>query len=221
MKEDHRVRSARRKRERMRSTLLEAVQRAYPGSDPRTPAVIEDVIRDAQVSRGTFYKYFDSLEQAVEELASKLADELAASYATIYAGLTDPEIRAATGFQLYLTRSFIDPSWGSFVAHLNHLSRDKGLLRQIRSDLQDGIDAGMFKIVDIDVALDLVIGAKIEGIRRLLQGSGSRQYIELMAGMILRSLGVPSARADRAARRAGVLLREQAPDALPWWRPFD
>ena len=219
--EDHRVQSARRKRERMRAALLAAVLRAYPRGDPRTPTVIDDVIRDAQVSRGTFYKYFDSLEQAVEEVAGRLADELAEAYAAIYAGMTDPATRAATGFQLYLSRSLIDPSWGSFVAHLNYIERDTVLLRQIRADLQAGVDAGAFAIAEIDVALDLIIGSKVEGIRRLLRGSGSRAYVETLTAMMLRSLGVDGARADAAARDAGTLLREQGPELLPWWRSFD
>ena len=78
-REDHRLRSARRKRERMRAHLLDAVLVTYPGDEPGTPAVIDDVIRHANVSRGTFYKYFRSLGEAVEELAAQLADELGAA----------------------------------------------------------------------------------------------------------------------------------------------
>jgi AcrR family transcriptional regulator len=219
--EGHRVRSARRKRERMRILLLESVLSVYPGKDPRTPAVIDDVIRHAGVSRGTFYKYFNSLEQAVEELAGRLGDELASSYATLYAGVTDPELRAATGFQLYLSRALIEPSWGSFVVHLSQLDREKGLLRQIRSDLTAGVDAGAFIIADLEVALDLILGAKIGAIRQLLEGAGSRRYIMDMTAMILRALGVAPDRADQAAREVSILLRKQGPEILPWWRPFE
>jgi AcrR family transcriptional regulator len=74
-REDHRVRVAGEKRERMRDHLLGAVLAVYPGKPGQGPAVIDDVIRVAKVSRGTFYKYYPSLEEAVAELGAKLAAE--------------------------------------------------------------------------------------------------------------------------------------------------
>ncbi len=220
-KEDFRVRSARRKRERMSAHLLKSVLAVYPGEDSRTPAVIDDVVRHAEVSRGTFYNHFTSLEQAIERLASQLADELAASYVAVYAQLTDPKLHAVTGFQLYLSRAHLDPHWGTFVGHLNQISRRDGLLMHIRIDLEAGAAAGVFVIRDMDAALDLIIGAKVEAIRRLVVAGGSRQYIETMASMMLRALGVAPAEADRAAEEGGRLLRQHAPGALPWWRDFE
>lgn len=39
--------------------------------------MIDDVVRYAGVSRGTFYKYFDSFDQTVEQLGWQLAIEMA------------------------------------------------------------------------------------------------------------------------------------------------
>ncbi|QUT07181.1 TetR/AcrR family transcriptional regulator [Sphingobium phenoxybenzoativorans] len=219
--EDHRIRNARRRRERMRTQLLEAVLAVYPGEDPSAPAVIDDVIRHAGVSRGSFYKYFRSLEEAVAELGSKFADELAEAYSSMYANVDDPAIRAATGFQLFLARAYLDSRWGSFVCHLNHLNRNAGMLRRIRMDLDAGLAASIFSIDDMDVALDLVIGAKIEGVRHLINGGGSRRYIEAMATMILKSLGLAPDAAISVVRAASNRLHREAPAQLNWWRTFD
>lgn len=220
-REDHRVRVARLKRERTRAQLLEAVMVAYPGQSGRGPAVIDDVIRVADVARGTFYKYFPSLEDAVSELGAKLADEMVAAIASLYDSLEDPVQRSATGFQLYLSRAMIEPKWGEFVAHLNHLRPDNRLVVQITADLTKGVKAGAYDLRSVELGVRLIIGAMIEGIKGIIEGSGSRSYIELLAGMVLRGLGVPPRSADNATQIASRRLHDEGPSRLPWWRPFD
>ena len=74
--EDHRVRVGRQKRERMRAHLLKSVFSVCSRETLRDPASIDDVVKDASVSRGTFYKYFDSLDEAISELGLQMADEM-------------------------------------------------------------------------------------------------------------------------------------------------
>ena len=218
--ENHRVRVAREKRGRMLAHLFESVLAVCPGSDPSAPAVIDDVVKHAKVSRGTFYKYFSSLEEAIELLGEKFADELARDYALLYEELTDPRLRAATGFSIYLSRAVIEPRWGSFVAHLSQRHPGDALRREVSRDLASGIEKGVFSIRAVDVAVDLVIGAKIQAIRHLIENQSSRRYIETMAGLILRSLGVPPDSADEIAIEASNRLHREARDRITWWRPF-
>ena len=99
--EDHRIRVGRERRERMRHRLLQSVLQVRSGKGGRNLAVIDDVIKDASVSRGTFYKYFDSLDQAESELALQMADEMTTGIMSVYDVLDDPVLRTATGFQLF------------------------------------------------------------------------------------------------------------------------
>jgi AcrR family transcriptional regulator len=221
VREDHRVRVARQKRERMRIQLLEAVLTVYPGSPGSGAAVIDDVIRSAKVSRGTFYKYFTSLEEAVGELGAKLAHEMVAAIASLYDTVEDPVQRSATGFQLYLSRALIEPRWALFIAHLNHLKPDNRLVFQITADLTSGVKAGAYDVGAIDVGVRLVIGAMIEGMKGIIDGFGSRSYIEMMTGMVLRGLGASPKVADKAVALTSKRLHREAPLKLPWWRPFD
>ncbi|WP_395396107.1 TetR/AcrR family transcriptional regulator (plasmid) [Novosphingobium sp. BL-8A] len=214
-----RRRAALTKRTRTRAQILEAVLAAYPGADPFAPVTVDDVLRVAGLSRATFYKYFTSLEEAVEQLGSRLADELADAYAAMYGDVVDPKVRAATGFQLFLTRAAMEPNWGSFVSHAHYLSRDEGLLRQIKSDLQAGIATGDFKIAELDVAVDFIVGVKTQAIRRLVQSSASQSYIQTITSMILRSLGLCAQVADTATLEAAYKLASAGPDRLSWWRP--
>ena len=38
--------------------------------------MIDDVVRAAGVSRGAFYWYFDTLDEAIETLGRRMADEI-------------------------------------------------------------------------------------------------------------------------------------------------
>src|ERR1700692_137964 len=83
--EDFRVRVAAQKRDRMRARLIAATKDAYvAGGAERTP-VVEDVIRQAGVSRGTFYKYFDSLDEILAEIGYAVAGEMLATYDRLFA----------------------------------------------------------------------------------------------------------------------------------------
>lgn len=220
--EDHRARVARARRERMRARLLDAVLSVYPGDLQNGPAVIDDVIRAAHVSRGTFYKYFPSLEEAVSELGIRLAEENVKSVTELHGDLTDPLLRPATGFQLYLSRAAIEPKWGAFVTRMSDVMPDGQLMQIVTENLRSGTALGVFDIRAMDAAVDLAFGALIQAMKHIVTGKPSPgAYIERVSAMLLRSFGVPPDASDKAAREAFEYLCRVGPQKLPWWRPFD
>ena len=218
--EDHRVRVAREKRERMRARILQSVLSVCSGIASSNPAVIDDVIRHANVARGTFYKYYNSLDEAVAELGSTLADEMAIGIYPVYNVLENPLQRTATGFQFFLLRAVIDPAWGAFISHTGRLTSDSVLLGHVTADLRLGMETGDFKISSIEAAADLVVGAQTEAIRRTLGGKHKGVYVRGMAGMVLRGLGVAPAKADRVVEQAYDRLCAEAPGSISWWKPL-
>lgn len=219
--ENHRVRVGRQRRAKMRAHLLQSVLAVCSFERRREPALIDDVVRHAGVSRGTFYKYFDSMEQATAELAELLADEMTEGIGSVYDVLEDPVLRTATGFQMFLLRAVIEPDWGSFIAHIGVLSSDNLMTRKIREDIALGVATGDYTVASVDLASDLLMGAKIEAIRRMIAGGGSAAYVHAMAGLVLRSFGVPAAKADEYVRCAFDRLRIEAPGKIAWWRSVD
>lgn len=218
-REDHRVRVARVKRERMRAHLLNAVKETYHGEREGKPVVIDDVIRHANVSRGTFYQYFNSLEDAVAECGSILTIEMTEAIFDMYNAVDDPVERVATGFQTFLMRSVMDPNWGAFLTHIGVLAGDNLMIHHIRDDISRGVDSGDFDVPSIDVAVDLLIGAKIEAIRRIIAGGGSVQYVRDMTALLLRGFGVSGSKAAKKIDVAFSNISDRGPKLLPWWRP--
>ena len=217
--EDHRVRVGRQRSERMRAHLLQSVlQVCSPKFGLGSAAVIDDVVRDAKVSRGSFYKHFDSLDQAIAELGIKLADEMTVSILSVYDVLEDPVMRAATGFQMFLIRAIIEPDWGAFIAHIGLLSGDNLLTRKITDDIRLGVETGDYVVPSVEVARDVLMGAKVEAIRRLIADGGSTGYVRDVTSMVLRSCGVATTKAEKTVDRAYRRLLLEAPGKLAWWR---
>ena len=74
--DDHRIRVARERRDRMRRRLMTAVMTSYQQRLELGPPGVDEVIKDADVSRATFYKYFNSVDEAIHFLGGELVDEM-------------------------------------------------------------------------------------------------------------------------------------------------
>jgi AcrR family transcriptional regulator len=98
---DHRPRVAAQRRESMRARLLDAglatiVAHGVAGTS------IDEIISAAQVSRGTFYKYFDSVTGLAAHLAQELAHEMGLVLDPLVTEEPDPALRVAVGSRMLL-----------------------------------------------------------------------------------------------------------------------
>ena len=211
----------REKRARMRALLLRSVFIVCSNETPRAPASIDDVVKHAKVSRGSFYKYFDSIDEALSVLALQMADDMVNDMQSIYDVLEDPVQRTATGFQMFLLRSAMEPSWGSVIGHIWLLNSDTLFTRKIKEDISLGIESGDYDVKSIDEAADLLMGAKIEAIRRIIGGETRSSYIKSMTSMVLRGFGVSASRADKNVQKTYNRLVIESPKKTRWWRSID
>lgn len=218
-KEDHRVRVARERRERTRRLLLQSVLHVCSTLSPNDVASIDDVIRHADVARGTFYKYFASMEEAIGELALYLADENTASILPVYDCLEQPAMRTATGFQLFLIRALLQPRWAGFIARLGLLRGNSLFISKVHSDIELGMSTGAYRLSSMQMAGDFLMGAKTEAMLRIIESGGSLDYVCGTAELVLRAFGVPLEEAGQTAREALDRLCAEAPGAVTWWSP--
>ena len=218
---DFRVRSAHRKRQRMRARLLDATMDVCGRAGPGDQVVIDDVVRAAGVSRGTFYKYFTSLDEARRSLGQHLTNELVEGVGAMFAGVDDPVQRTAAGWILIMARTVRHPAWGAFVVRTEHFTEDSELLAAVRRNTVAGRDAGAFRVDRLDAAIDFQMGLAMEAMRHLLQdATDAAGYIEAMTAMGLRGLGVDAREAADMARFALADVAARAPRFLPWWQPL-
>ncbi|WP_235033801.1 TetR/AcrR family transcriptional regulator [Pantoea sp. 18069] len=198
---DHRVEVAAKKRALTRARLLEATMKVFAEAHGRAP-VIEDVVREAGVSRGTFYLHFLSLDEVLHALALAQSDRMTTDILPIYDVLKEPWQRFAVGFRLFLLRAATDPVWASFITRSSMPSNNKLLVRDyMQEDLRKGREEGQFSFGDLDVAVDFMMGASVSGIGALGLGVADPEaYMDECVRMGLTGLGCSSRHCERGVK---------------------
>ena len=217
--EDHRVRVAAVRRERMRERLLNAVTSTYTERLTDGPPSVDEVVKKADVSRATFYKYLTSVDEAIGIIGQTYVEEMVYGLISIFDGPERPFFRMTTGIQVFLIRSLIDPVWAAFVSRINYFAHDTILLTGITTHLGLSRKQGLVRFEDINVATSFVVGSLMNGIRYIsrsrVRGVG---YAEELETMILLGLGVQEKDARKIVTDRAAFIRKRAPERLPWWR---
>lgn len=219
---DFRVRAAALKRDRMRARLIAATMDAYVDAGVGRPPVIDDVIRIAEVSRGTFYKYFDSLDEVLAEIGRQVAGEMLSSFERLFAGVDDGAVRSAAGPLMAMARAAMEPRHGAFIARVDfieYLGSEDPRSLIVRRCLADGREQGRLKFESLDAAVDLVIGVSVEGARRVLKSRVlDGAYIRESATLVMLGLGLSRRQAAQAVAASWQHLQKNAAE-LHWWKP--
>jgi AcrR family transcriptional regulator len=188
---DHRPRVAAERRERMRSRLLSTALQLVAAEGPAAVS-IDDVIAAAEVSRGTFYKYFPSPEALVQEVARKVATDLVFLADPVVRQRDDPAERVACGIRLVARLALNHPAAAGFIAQLGWPDTDgqNVMLDFVRRDIQEGMRRRRFREMPISLALNMVSGAVLGAIHCMLKPTCEPDFAELSAAAALRALGV-------------------------------
>lgn len=217
---DPRSKAAALRRERMRQRLLEAVLELYqPGHTPQH-VLIDDVIKLANVSRGSFYKYFDSVDAVVAELAEAMTLGMINDYLRLFEGISDPLVRAVGGAMMVMLRALHDPRWGGFTCRIDfvdYFARERAFDVMVRDALEVARAQGRIMFTSVDVAVDLIVGMTIEARRRLVRGVGD-PHAYMVEMLQCTFCGLAAARDDVVLACKQVRLRlSQEATTLEWW----
>jgi len=198
--QDHRPRVAAERRERMRARLLASAMRLVAEKGP-TATSIDDVISAAEVSRGTFYKYFPSPDALVRELAIEIANELIGMAEPVVLSYEDPAERVSSGIRLVARLAIDHPLAATFLVRLGwpDARGPNMLLDFVKRDLTEGIRQGRFARMPIALALNIVTGAVLGATHCMLEPGCDSDFAEQSAASALRGLGVDAKSAERIA----------------------
>jgi AcrR family transcriptional regulator len=208
---DHRILTARIKRAGMRQRILEATMRVFTHTVNDAP-VIEDVVREAGIARGTFYKYFDSLDQALAAAGQEANERMIADIQPVYGFLKEPWRRVSVGFRIYMLRARQDPAWAAFLARMDAWPEQSAITRHMSEDFRQGQKLGQFEIDDAEAAVDFLKGASLGVVHAVSRGvADPTAYMDSAVGLALRAIGCQS----RLREEAITFSRKY----LDGWRP--
>ena len=211
---DHRSRVGAERREKTRMRLLEGAMTVFARQGVEGSA-IDEVIRTAGVSRGTFYNYFRSTEELLAAVAQEVSDQMLRIVDPVVRVETDPVARVATGVRLVLKIARQYPQLAAFMVRGGPPAiSTQGLATEyLPRDLAAGMASGAFFPTPPRVAFDLVTGAVLAGFHTLLTSRVPKSYAEDMAFLVLRALGVPKGTAGKVASRP-LPTPQVSPDSL-------
>lgn len=208
---DHRSRTAERRRDAMRRRLIES---AVPLWQERGPdaVVIDDVVRAAEVARGTFYKYFASVHDLKVAISEELAAELILHIEPVVSPVADPARQIALGMTLFIETARAFPLLAHFFRATGLEAAGPAALfyDYLPSHLAEGVALGRFLEDPPEVQLDLIAGAALLCVLRQIEGPAEPGHVPRVVASVLRGLGLSAAEA-----RAVVAGLDARPLILP------
>lgn len=203
------------RRERTRAKLLAAAA-VVLAEHGEQKATIDDFIQAAGVARGTFYNYYQTRGEILDDLWAEVGRDPFVGIQKACASIKDPAERLATKTRLVLKTAQDNSTWGwvVFALSLDITTVNADLLAFPRPDLEEGLRQGRFKFDEIHAAKDLVVGACRTALHALLTEERSADYPRAISALMLRSLGVSATEAQALVKRPLPTGRALAPLAL-------
>jgi AcrR family transcriptional regulator len=195
--QDHRIRVAATRREEMRNSLMFSAL-VLASNKSIHEIDVDDIIQHAEVSRGSFYKYFPSVQALVPALASQLAHELTAEIDAITHQIPSTATRLVISAKLTMRRLVKAKVLGNFLIQLPWPSQNPevNVFKNLSSDIELGIKEGLFSKMPASIGCNLFVGSLIGGIHVMLRKSSSASYESKVLYQALIGLGLTSTTAD-------------------------
>jgi AcrR family transcriptional regulator len=203
---DHRTRVGNERRRKMRQRLIESALEVFAGKG-LDATVIDDIISAAGVARGTFYNYFNTVEELLAALSTELGNDTMRSVERAVEDYPDPVLRLASGLRLYLRTVMHYPSVARLFWQVgfNAVGPTHLALEYLPRHIQPAMDAGLLRVGDMATAIDIIAGACLTAVHAASTRVVADDYLEQMVRHTLLALGVPAA-------AIGPLLASELPD---------
>jgi AcrR family transcriptional regulator len=191
----------RERRARSRARILEAA-RILLTSAPIASVTVDDVTREARLSRGAFYAHFRNLHELWAVVASELVSAIEDFNPTVIPA-TDPVARIAVGCAAFISEAQRDPGWGALFARgvsvfpvVASAARER-----LTTSLQLAKGEGRLTPFSMEVGFDLIFGAVLQAMRSASEARLSSRDVPDVVGGILRALGVHADEVNQALRQ--------------------
>lgn len=186
------------RRDRTRQRLLVAAGRVI-GERGESKANIDDFIRAAEVSRGTFYNYYSTKAELLDDLWQTVGRDPFQAIQKACLDVQDPPERIGTMVRLVLIYAQTNKVWGWLIYALSRDAQtvNSDLLSFPRPDLLAGRVTGKLLFTSIDSAADIVVGSVRRGLSAVLSEGRGAAYADELCLMVLCALGIDRAESAR------------------------
>jgi AcrR family transcriptional regulator len=193
--------------EPVRDALVRAGQTLFSANAVDAIA-IDDIVREAGVAKGSFYKHFPDKEALLAAVVRRIFARIEREVTAANAAVPDAAARVARGICVYLRYVADEPEQGGVLVRNNRsgwtlpvTELNKGTV----ADIRQGLLAGRFVVPTVEAGTLLVQGVAHSGLTRFAGAPGAASNIPLaqqLCQLVLSGLGVPAPDAGLVAAQA-------------------
>ena len=210
-----RAAAAENRKAQTRERLLDAAIVVIGDKGPDASSV-EVFVAAADVSRGTFYNYFPTMEDLLRAVRRKLTDALMAVLDAHLPSSIPASSRLATRLHSHFALVSHDPAWGWVVMRLDatRLGRTPAMEESFDRMYREGVAAGEFRPADPLAVRSLTFGTSRMVQRDILLGLATPEHKERVVALLLVTFGLTPEDAERISRES-ALRAAQIQDQVP------
>lgn len=202
--------------EPVREALVRAGQTLF-SAQPVDAVAIDDIVREARVAKGSFYKHFDDKEALLAAVVRRIFRGVEQEVAAANEGVADAAARVARGVCVYLRYVTERPEQGGVLVRNNRTGWAPPAVELNRgtvADIRLGLLAGRFVVPTIEAGVLVVQGAARSGLAQFTRAPGEPGNVEAaqhLCQLVLGALGLAPDEAEAVSARATAdILRRQA-----------
>jgi AcrR family transcriptional regulator len=179
-------------------------------------ASVNEIAQAAGVANGTFYLHFKDKEEIASVVSHCIAGTIVWQLDEAMAGIDDAVERVAFATRQCIDIACSEPEWGwAFFRAASFLPEVRtSSYAYLRADLQRGARQGAFKVKVDHFLVEMCGSMVLKALSSRLTGEAGKDAGSRVAELQLRMLGVPAAKARKAAWRKIPRLTFRASDAL-------
>jgi AcrR family transcriptional regulator len=203
-----RAATAEQRRARTRERLLDAAE-AVVAEKGGESASIEEFVRAAGVSRGTFYNYFPTATELLYALNQRVSVQLDELLDQLAVQPRDPATRLAASLHAVLAAYLADPvrGWVALQLANSRTPRLRAFEVRFAGLYQEGVSLGQLREVDLAAACTVAFGAMRMTQRDLVSGAALPMQAVQVIALVLAAFGVPYDEAERISREEAQAAR--------------
>lgn len=204
-----RTASGQAQKTRTRAAIVRAAIPVFANHGPDIP-VIDDFVKAAGVSRGTFYNYFQTTRDLLDATMEQISNDLIETIIPAVIDQPNPVIRLATAMRLFYRKARLDPV---FRGYLDSVSSVGNLAAtRARGDLQEAISQNLIKVKELELAEAIIFGVMVFALRTSKVEAGGPGRAHEVVRAVLNALGTDQKLIEVAL---SIPLSPPAPEGNP------
>jgi AcrR family transcriptional regulator len=199
--------AAPKRRSRTKAALTEATMRLLT-KNTASGFAIDDVVREADVARGSFYNHFTSFDELILHTLTTVRQDLHSRIASLAIDSPDAAVTLARGIATVIHYGYENKAGARALMYAGPgvANPDKPSNSILTQTLKQGAETNVFRLPSMDAAVVSVLGICELGLSRMLDIHHEySQVCKLAQGLcvaVLRCVGVDNRRIERIANEA-------------------